>query len=233
MFLWSAFILGLVGSLHCVGMCGPIALALPVAKTGFWKPVRGRFMYNFGRIITYTILGLGAGLMGEGISLVGFQQLLSLMAGITLLLGILFNLKWENRLVSVPVIDRLLIQLKRNMGGLLRKANMQSMFHIGILNGLLPCGFVYIALAGAISTGDLTKGAGYMALFGLGTFPAMFALSLAGNFLKKSIGKTFKPLMMGFAICFAILLILRGLNLGIPYVSPQPQAHFTQVQQCQ
>jgi len=233
MFLWSAFILGLAGSLHCVGMCGPIALALPVSPSRKWKPVAGRMLYNAGRIVTYATLGLGVGLLGESLAFAGLQQILSLVAGAALLLGVLFNLQWESRMVSIPLMDRMLMKLKKRLGSLLHQANMKSMFHIGLLNGLLPCGFVYIALAGAISTGDTLSSAGYMALFGLGTFPAMLALSIAGNYLKKSLGKAFRPLMTGFAICFAILLILRGLNLGIPFVSPQIDTNITRVQQCQ
>jgi len=234
MIAWSALVLGMAGSLHCVGMCGPIALALPkVSKRGY-DPLIGRILYNLGRVLTYSILGFAVGTLGQGLAMAGIQQIISFTCGALILIGILINLKWESKFLSIPVIDRLLFKLKQRMGAYLRRAKWQSLFHIGILNGLLPCGFVYIALAGALATGNALSSAGFMALFGLGTFPAMLLISMMGTFLSPSRKKAFKPVLTVFAICFAFLLILRGLNLGIPYISPQLSADIQTVstQQC-
>ncbi|MEZ4825211.1 MAG: sulfite exporter TauE/SafE family protein [Bacteroidia bacterium] len=217
MFL-PAFILGLFSSLHCVGMCGPIALALPGNRKQGGIFFSRRLLYNLGRLSTYTLLGAVVGIFGQTFSFAGFQHFLSIALG-TLLLGlVLLTANWESRLHLVP--GRWLYALRKNMSRILGNDSPASQYNIGILNGFLPCGFVYLGLAGALATGDFFKGMLYMALFGLGTFPAMLGLSLAGGFLPQTITSRLRPILRGVAIIFACLLILRGMNLGIPYVSP-------------
>jgi sulfite exporter TauE/SafE len=98
------------------------------------------------------------------------------------------------------------------------------MFLIGILNGFLPCGLVYVALAGAIASGDAISGAAVMILFGLGTIPAMFAASVFGKFINIGIRTKLRKAVPALAILLAAVFILRGLNLGIPYLSPRLNA---------
>ena len=94
------------------------------------------------------------------------------------------------------------------------------MYQVGILNGFLPCGVVYLALSGAMATGNVFEGIGFMILFGLGTFPAMMAVSMVKNWIKPGFFPGFQKILWGMAIIFAGLLIIRGLGLGIPYLSP-------------
>jgi uncharacterized protein len=219
--LITAFILGLTSSLHCVGMCGPIALALPGRGKAMAQILPGRMLYHLGRVTTYVMLGALVGLFGEGFSLAGYQQGLSVALGVLLLILALGTASVESRFLSIPAINRLMGRLKMGMGRLLKRDSAPSLYNLGILNGFLPCGFVYLGLAGALATGEAWQSMLYMGLFGLGTWPAMVTVSLAGPFLSDRLRRLARPIMLGVTLIFATLLILRGLNLGIPYLSPE------------
>jgi sulfite exporter TauE/SafE len=213
---WTAFILGLVGSLHCAGMCGPLALALPPAGGTVPAYVMGRVAYNLGRIVTYCILGLVFGLVGATLWLAGVQRWVSIALGLALLVGLFAS----RRLVRWNPVLLVVDWLKSRMSGLLRRRSLGSLAVLGLLNGLLPCGLVYAACAGATATGGVLAGVQYMAAFGAGTVPMMLALSVSGKLVPVSL-----RLQLGKAIpvCLFLLgtlLILRGMSLGIPYLSP-------------
>jgi sulfite exporter TauE/SafE len=213
---WTAFVLGLLGSLHCAGMCGPLALALPVTGRTGSGFVAGRFAYNFGRVVTYTAMGFVFGLIGRSFALAGIQRWLSIALGVLLLAG------WSasRRLASSLPVARLVGGLKFQLSALLRQRSLSSLALLGLLNGLLPCGLVYVAGAAATATGGVLAGAGYMACFGLGTWPMMLAISLSGRLVPVAVRlKLLKAVPVGVFL-LALLLILRGLSLGIPYVSP-------------
>ena len=221
--LWSAFLIGLFGSFHCIGMCGPIALALPVQKDNKLNLIVGRVLYNIGRAITYATIGLFFGLVGQSLSLAGFQQSVSIIAGVLILLMVLLPSKVSQKIYLLKPAYGFTNFLKRKFGVLLKQKSVASTFFIGLLNGFLPCGLVYIAVAGAIATGGYLDGAIYMFVFGIGTLPIMLAVSLAGNFISLNVRKRINKLIPAFMIVLAFLFILRGMNLGIPYVSPQLQ----------
>jgi sulfite exporter TauE/SafE len=230
--LWTAFITGLVGSLHCIGMCGPIALALPQGFRGNARLILSRTLYNFGRVLTYSLMGALIGLAGLGVAVAGYQQALSIGLGVILLVTALLSVNVESRFISLPLINRLTVRLKIALGKLLRAGSQRSLFMIGILNGFLPCGFVYLALAGAATTGNVGESAAYMALFGFGTIPLMLATSVAGSFIKAGLRRRIQPFLTAFIVFFAVLLIVRGLNLGIPYLSPKIGGGPAEVEQC-
>ncbi len=210
--LWPALVLGLAGSLHCVGMCGPLALALPSFSKSRGRYMLGRALYNAGRIVTYSILGAIFGLFGETLALAGWQRGVSIAAGAFMLLAAFF----AHRLTPTYSFAPLRNALRRLLG---RRTN-GALLAIGLLNGLLPCGLVYVALAGAAATNSSMRGAAFMAIFGLGTFPAMFAVSLAGRIFGPSARNKIQKLIPIALIVLGAILILRGLNLGIPYLSP-------------
>lgn len=220
-YLWTAFIIGLAGSFHCVGMCGPIALALPGNFSSRVRVVFSRVLYNLGRIFTYSLLGAVLGTFGKAIALAGFQQTISILVGALLLFIAFFSINLESGFISIPFLNRFNSYVKMNMGKLLKVNSQSSLFTIGVLNGFLPCGFVYLGLGGAITTGGVFNGALYMTLFGLGTFPLMFATSLLGSVISMKARNAFKKLTPLFFILFACLFIARGMNLGIPYLSPK------------
>jgi sulfite exporter TauE/SafE len=219
--IFAAFFVGLVGSLHCIGMCGPIAIALPVPDSNNLSFLTGRILYNLGRVVTYSFLGAILGLVGSKIALAGTQQLVSIILGSVIIIAVLLPQKYKNYFAQHPVIQKLAHPLKSNIGILFSKGTFSAMFLIGILNGFLPCGLVYVALAGAIASGDAISGAAVMILFGLGTVPAMFAASVFGKFINIGIRTKIRKAVPVLAILLGVIFILRGMNLGIPYLSPK------------
>ena len=214
--LWTALVLGVVGSLHCAGMCGPLALALPPAGDSAPAYAAGRLAYNLGRIVTYCLMGVVFGLAGKTLLLAGVQRWVSMALGMLLLAG-LFG---SRRLALWRPVTALVGQLKRRMGGLLRQKSFVAMTTLGLLNGLLPCGLVYVACAGATATGGVLTGVCYMAAFGLGTVPMMLAISLSGKLVPIRLRLKLRAAIPVSVFLLATLLILRGMSLGIPYVSP-------------
>lgn len=212
--------MGLVGNLHCLGMCGPIALAVPAVGTSERSRVFGILTYNLGRILIYGLIGAIFGLLGSTINLMGFQQYFSVILGSLIVMAVL--VPWA--LKKIDIVQKPLFGAIVKMKGLFRKqfekGTFGAVFVIGVFNGLLPCGLVYMAAAGAVVVGEIYQGALYMMLFGIGTLPVMFGLPYIGKFMKNSIRSRLRKLVPVTMLAFGILLILRGSNLGIPYVSP-------------
>lgn len=219
--LWAGFLMGVFGSLHCIGMCGPIALALPIQTTDTVTRLLAAFIYNFGRVITYGILGIIFGLLGNAFQLAGLQQTLSIVAGSLLILLILFPFFFKKLFSGKAFIEIPYVQsLKKLISARLKSHAFSSLFVIGLLNGLLPCGLVSFAIIAAIATGSMLQSSLYMVLFGLGTLPAMAALIFSKNSIPNGIRQTFQKTVPVFVCTLGVLLILRGMSLGIPYVSP-------------
>src|ERR1044071_2954583 len=165
MAFWTAFALGLVGSLHCAGMCGPLAFALPAVGRTTAAYVLGRVVYNLGRLATYALLGVAFGIVGQTFALAGLQRLASLIAGSAILLGLAASSRLA---VGAPAV-KWVVWIKAGLGRLLQQRTLASLFALGALNGLLPCGLVYAACIGAAAFGGIVSGLEYMLAFGLGT----------------------------------------------------------------
>jgi hypothetical protein len=221
--LLSALILGLMGSFHCAGMCGPIAIALPLHGNTVPQKIFGGTLYNIGRTITYGVMGALFGLLGQGISMIGFQQKISVIMGVIMIISVLFPALFKNQYRMDKSWFSLVGKLKKSIGQMFSIRSFSSLFFIGLLNGLLPCGLVYIAIAGAIGTGDIAQGTFYMILFGLGTIPMMLTISLAGNMMGLALRNRINKLIPVLVVVVGLLFILRGLDLGIPYLSPEKQ----------
>ncbi|MDO7850429.1 sulfite exporter TauE/SafE family protein [Hymenobacter convexus] len=219
--LWAGFLFGLLGSFHCVGMCGAIALALPGrAEASSLRYAGGRLLYNLGRVTTYAALGAGAGLAGHGLRLAGAQQSLSITSGILILLLVAVPERYTGRVASFLGLNRPLAWVKTTLGRLFQQASGPALYGTGVLNGLLPCGLVYLALAGALSAPGVAAAAAYMVCFGLGTLPLMFGLSLSGQLVPLVWRGRMRRVVPYAASGLAVLFIVRGLGLGIPYLSP-------------
>ena len=218
--LLTALLFGLLGSFHCIGMCGPISFMLPVDRTNQAKRVLQISVYHLGRLITYGILGLLFGLLGKGFNLFGFQQYLSIIIGVIMILIIVLPSKTVNRFSIAKPVYKLLSGVKNRLGKELKKKRNDTFFTIGFLNGFLPCGLVYMAIFASIATGNAIKGSLYMMLFGLGTIPLMTAFVYLGNFTTGLVRKRIQQFIPVAVVVIAILFILRGMGLGIPYVSP-------------
>lgn len=216
--LQLAFIIGLFGSLHCVGMCGPLAFAFPQQQESTWKVVLKKAMYNLGRAISYAFLGLLIGLLGKQLWLAGVQQAISMVSGILIVVAVLPKIiklgKAQNYKASIfqQFVNRVIAKaISRNAGHL----------YLGILNGFLPCGFVYLALATAINTSSAYQSALFMFVFGLGTTPLMLMAMLGVNFSKPILRRKINLLLPYLSLCLGLWFIVRGLSLDIPYLSPK------------
>jgi sulfite exporter TauE/SafE len=218
--LIAGFIVGIGGSLHCAGMCGPLALALPAGRGDVRRYVAGRVLYNIGRTVTYVALGLIAGLAGRGIVLAGAQQAVTITIGVVLLLSLVIPRALKRLLPSFTLPERITAKVMELLSTLMRRSSVAALFLIGVLNGLLPCGFVYLGLAAAVTLGDAGRAMLFMAGFGLGTLPVMLAIAVAGKRIQEGVRRQLLRVVPVITAVLAMLLIVRGLNLGIPYISP-------------
>lgn len=220
----SAIGLGFASGFHCIGMCGPIALSLGLTKKQATNYYLQNLTYQFGRIVTYSILGAILGIIGQGFEMAGFQQYLTVGVGILLIVMAIFSFGGTDFASKIPLLTSSLLKVKLNLSKLLQKADYRSRFATGLLNGLLPCGMVYMALTASLASGGIWESALFMSLFGLGTLPFMFMVVLLGNLMTTAFRiriLKFVPVMM---IILGCLFVLRGLEIGIPYLSPKKEA---------
>ena len=223
--LATAFLLGLMGSLHCIGMCGPIAFMLPLDRER--KALRyGQLgLYHLGRALAYGLIGLVFGLVGKGLYLFGFQQKLSIVLGLVMIASVLIPARYFRGWKLTRPLYRVVGRLQGALGSQLRRRSPDTFLTIGFLNGFLPCGLVYMALIGAMALASAPQGALYMMAFGLGTLPLMSAAALFGKFLKGKWAPVLRKAIPAFVVLIGLLFVLRGMGLGIPYLSPKMQQH--------
>jgi sulfite exporter TauE/SafE len=224
MILWAAFLIGFLGSFHCIGMCGPIAIALPMSQDSWFHRFYGAIVYNAGRLLTYMVLGATFGLLGKGLHLAGFQLWASVVIGAMMISLVLFQLIFGTRIKLNSLFNGYTNHLFVRFRGMFQSGSSLSLLGIGLLNGILPCGLVYVGVAGAINTGDVFNAAAYMLVFGAGTVPIMLTVALIGNFISLPIRKKVNKITPYVVIFLGVLFILRGLSLGIPYISPNDSA---------
>ena len=215
-----AFIMGLAGSLHCIGMCGPLALSLPVSHNNNLSRISGGLIYNSGRILSYTGMGLIFGSLGNLIIAAKWQSRLSIGLGMIILIYLLFPKKYFH-FSTATILSKPFMLLRQQLGKLFQSKKLSSLLFIGMLNGFLPCGLVYLALTSSIISASPVNGGLFMLFFGLGTFPMMFATLLMGNYLNQSLRQQIHKAVPALLFFMAVLLILRGMNLGIPFISPE------------
>jgi sulfite exporter TauE/SafE len=226
--LYSAFIFGLISSLHCIGMCGPIALMIPVDRTNPAKKVSQIITYHLGRLSAYATIGLIFGLVGKGFFLAGIQQRLSIFIGIAIIITIVTPERVLAKYNFSKPVYRLLSKIKSSLGKQFKNKSYKSLFTIGLLNGFLPCGMVYVALFGAIAMQSVPFGMLYMLLFGLGTIPMMSSVIFFNSIMTVRFRNKIQKVIPYVGVIIGILFILRGLGLGIPYISPANMSLFVQ-----
>lgn len=219
--LLAGIIFGFAGSLHCIGMCGPIVLALPGGGESLVRFTVSRIAYHLGRVLTYTMMGVIAGVLGGRVLLPVLQQNLSILGGVVLVVGVLMSRYRTQLLLSIPGLGNVTQGLQRIIGDLMRERSLPSLFALGMANGLLPCGFVYVAMTAAAVTAHPLPGLLFMMGFGLGTVPAMVGFSFFPRLASVEIRARVSKILPAFTLLVGILLIVRGLNLGIPYISPK------------
>lgn len=218
--LWPAVILGFLGSFHCLGMCGPIVFALRGRGWAHWRFLTGRMLYNMGRIVTYSALGAVVALLGMSAGMFHFQQGLSIVIGILLLLWAFSEAGWLKRIGLGGQLSRGVSWIKGGFSKFWQMEGLPAQFMVGIFNGMLPCGLVYLAMAYAAMAATPWEGAAFMALFGAGTLPMMLAVAFSAKVITPELRQKVVKAIPYFIMVFAVLFILRGMNLGIPYLSP-------------
>ncbi|NJB35296.1 sulfite exporter TauE/SafE family protein [Croceivirga sp. JEA036] len=227
--LTAALVLGILGSLHCLGMCGPIAFMLPLDREHKGKKLMQLFLYHLGRVLAYGILGLVFGIVGKGLYLFGIQQKLSIVIGILMIAITVIPAKYLNTLKLTAPIYKIIGQVKTVLGSALKKRTADTFLTIGFLNGFLPCGLVYMALLGAIALATPMQGALYMMLFGVGTIPLMTSAVFFSSLLQGNTKQRIQKWIPAFVVLIGVLFVLRGMGLGIPYVSPKAPAPQTEM----
>jgi sulfite exporter TauE/SafE len=201
-------------------MCGPIVIVLPARSGSMAAFIFGRILYNVGRAVTYAGMGAVVGVIGQFVVLAGYQQILGFVAGGLMIISVLLPSRFAARLLPKRM-DAWMDRIKSRLGDMLAAGSTRAMFSIGLLNGFLPCGLVYAALAASVSAGGIVGGALFMFVFGVGTIPALFTLSFAGGFITGRLrGRLTRLIPVTIAI-MGLLFILRGMSLGIPFISPK------------
>lgn len=231
--LLSGFIFGLLGSFHCVGMCGPVAFLLPVDRENSLRKAGQVSLYHFGRIFSYAFIGLLFGLLGQSVGLFGLQQQLSILVGVLMIVAIVLPYKKFSKINGSGPAFKMVSKIKSALGQNLKKKKTSTFLSVGFLNGFLPCGLVYMAVLGAVASANALQGGLYMALFGLGTVPLMTAAVYLGNYIGTRVRQKIKKAVPVFIVIIGLLFVIRGMGLGIPYLSPvEMTPEVTAVQSC-
>ena len=228
--LYSALIFGLLGSFHCIGMCGPIAFLLPLDHKKPIKRLLQLLSYHIGRLFTYSFFGLIFGLLGQHLNIFGIQQHISIVIGVLMIIIIIIPSKLFNNYNFSKPMYKIVGKIINRMGPELKKKDPGTFFTMGFLNGFLPCGLVYMAIFGALASSSASEGSLYMLFFGLGTIPLMTSVIFLGNFLTQKIKQQTLKMIPVFVVIIGALFILRGLGLGIPFLSPSELVRVEQVE---
>ncbi len=226
--LYTAFFFGLISSLHCIGMCGPIAMMLPVERNNPTKKATQILTYHIGRLVAYATIGFIFGLVGKGFFMAGLQQRLSIFIGLLMIAVIVIPEKVFAKYNFSKPVYQLISKVKTTLGAQFKNKSYPSLFTIGLLNGFLPCGLVYVALFGAIAMQSPSLGVMYMILFGLGTVPMMSSVVYMNSFMTLSFRSKIQIVIPFVGVLIGVLFIMRGMGLGIPYVSPSNMNLFVQ-----
>lgn len=228
--LLPALLLGVLGSAHCIGMCGPLALAVPSPRHSLGARLGSAFAMNGGRILSYALIGAGFGLFGRGLQLAGLQQVVSISLGVVIILGLLLPRVFHSIGVG-RVAGSFVMRAQGLMAKQLRRTSPEGLFFTGMLNGLLPCGMVYLAAAGALAQDGWLQGSLFMVFFGLGTWPALVGLKVSGSYAGPGLRTALRKAAPYAYAIMGVLFILRGLDLDIPYISPDlPQANSVELE---
>lgn len=204
----TALVIGFLGSLHCAGMCSPLAMAV----TNLSKPVFiNRFTYNGGRIVSYGIQGVVAASVGAVFGFTGLQPLLSISLGLLLIVAGFTGMTSFHVPFLSSGIQRLTTFIKIRLGDFIKQKTKLSLIITGMLNGLLPCGLTYMALTYCLTITNPVEGFFYMLVFGLGTLPVMLGLTTVLQTLMLRFNFSFRRLTTVTMVVLGVLLISRSL----------------------
>lgn len=217
----AGLILGLAGGFHCIGMCGPLIMTIPFqvmeSKT---KRALAYILYGSGKTLAYGGLGLLVGLIGGQAAQLSAQRYVSIVAGVILLLSVLIPMFFKQINLQPPIITQFTFWVNKHLANQFKNQKLYSYGVIGFFNGLLPCGLVYVAIAAAVSAGCVSNSIMLMLFFGIATMLSLTVFSIVFQKLPTSLKQRLRKFFPYLIIITAVLLILRGMQLGIPYLSP-------------
>lgn len=215
--LYLALSLGFFGSLHCMGMCGPLAFNVSINRSrSLYNTIVNALSYNMGRILTYTLLGLLFGFIGNVFNLTSTQKWISIALGVFFIISFLIAKTPERLFLNTSVGKSINNTTYQLLNGLLKRSKTTPTFMIGMVNGLLPCGLVYVAISGALMATSHIGGMQFMLYFGLGTLPMMFIIMLLPTLGSKKSIKGFNKVLPYVNLLFGIFLIYRALAVNLP-----------------
>lgn len=222
--------MGFMGSMHCIGMCGPLVMSIHKSGGAHKPNPIYQLAYHIGKILSYVLIGIIFGALGQTFNLFLSQQKLSIAVGISFILFFIFS-KINSSSLSSSLTSKIL-PVTRFFSQLVEGKSILKLFFTGIGNGFLPCGFVYAAAAASIATGQILDSALFMIGFGIGTIPALTSVIYFFRLLPERAKTFFNSIYHYLLVIVGILLILRGLNLGIPYISPAYDVEKEEVHGC-
>jgi uncharacterized protein len=215
--MYLAISIGFLGSIHCIGMCGPLAMGVssfyPQSR---WIQFSKMLSYNMGRIGTYAFLGLLLGIIGKALIMTEVQKFVSILSGVFLIVLFLLSLDTEQFLSKFQGYKNYLKRYNQWFAQMMNQFKTVPPFILGAINGLLPCGLVYLAMLGAMTSGGIEQGVLFMSLFGLGTLPAMMITVLFGRELLNLSNLRLRRLIPWLQMCLGIYLIYRGIVVDMP-----------------
>ncbi len=211
---FTALLIGLAGSLHCLGMCSPLVMAATAMNPSV---IISKLVYNAGRIFTYAVLGMIVAGAGMSLPAKNYQNLLSIILGITLLLIATGGI----RNIRIPILTTLLQSFNRKLKNLFRtfitQKNLGSLLVLGSINGLLPCGLTFLALTYCLTLQAPHDGFYFMLLFGVGTLPVMLGFTSIFQFIAKRFKLNIQTITTGMLVVSGIVLIARVFIIQLPH----------------
>lgn len=218
--------MGLLGSIHCMGMCGPLVLG--IFKDSLSSKPYNYILYHLGKLMAYGTIGFGFGLLGKSLHLFISQQQLSILTGALLLIYyIITKVSGSNEKMS-----QLTTIIYNRIKTITNQMPLPKFYLLGFLNGFLPCGLVYLAATSSIATGHVLKSILWMVGFGIGTIPSLTFILWLSRMFQSKFNPILSQIYQQLTLVLAVLLILRGLNLGIPYISPKYNPQEEKVSKC-
>lgn len=215
---YFALVMGLTGSLHCAAMCGPIILSSPFAKENKWSLTYKFILYHLGRVFVYVWLGLLVFSIGSTFSVFADQKVLSLALGLVLIIFSVAYFTGAKMAWFSKFQNKMVIAVSSFFGTFVQS----SLFPLlaGMMNGLIPCGMIYVALGIVSNAGTAGDAASFMLYFGIGTIPLLLVMSFGGSFLKRRFKFRTQRFVPIVALLMGVLFISRSLQLDIPFLSP-------------
>ncbi len=212
-----AFGLGFAGSLHCLGMCGPLVLGVASnIRSGIVNRWIHGLLYHFSRVLTYGFMGIMFGLLGKVLAISGFQKTITITSGIFLVVLFLFTIDLETLIFKSKKYQRVFRKFQQHLTRTFSSLAQRHPFVLGILNAILPCGLVYLALMGSLTTGSALTGMAFMVAFGLGTLPMMLSIHFGVSMIKWRPQGQYKKIFPLLHLVLGIFLIYRGWVVDMP-----------------